>query len=151
MRLTVHDQDDLPEARLVEAGLDATNAAVVALRNVRPLIVLAREQGETVVGGAVGRTWGACCELRQLWVESRRGASPEAVVRRSRDADSRSNVVNRRSEDRFRAVRRRERPEHFEGRRADHAALDARSSFVDLQTGHCAAKLRGLVCSDSRR
>ena len=22
----------------------------------------------TVVGGAVGRTWGACCELRQLWV-----------------------------------------------------------------------------------
>jgi len=74
VRLTVHDKDDLPEAGLVEAGLDATNAAVVALRNVRPLIVLAREQGETVVGGAVGRTWGACCELRQLWVEdSHRG------------------------------------------------------------------------------
>ncbi len=68
LHLTVHDEDRLPEAALVEAGLDATNAAVAALRNVRPLLVFAREQGETVVGGAVGRTWGECCELRQLWV-----------------------------------------------------------------------------------
>jgi GNAT superfamily N-acetyltransferase len=68
VHLTVHDNDDLPEAALVEAGLDATNAAVAALRNVRPLVVFAREQAEDVVGGAVGRTWGECCELRQLWV-----------------------------------------------------------------------------------
>ena len=25
--------------------------------------------GGEVVGGAVGRTWGTCCELQQLWVE----------------------------------------------------------------------------------
>jgi GNAT superfamily N-acetyltransferase len=68
VNLTVHDDDGLPEAALIEAGLDATNAAVAALRNVRPLLVFAREQSETVVGGAVGRTWGECCELRQLWV-----------------------------------------------------------------------------------
>lgn len=68
MHLTVHDDDGLPEAALVEAGLDATNAAVAALRNVRPLVVFARDDAETVVGGAVGRTWGECCELRQLWV-----------------------------------------------------------------------------------
>ncbi|MFL6682402.1 MAG: GNAT family N-acetyltransferase [Burkholderiaceae bacterium] len=68
VHLTVHDADGLPEAALVGAGLDATNAAVAALRNVRPLVVFAREQAETVVGGALGRTWGECCELRQLWV-----------------------------------------------------------------------------------
>ena len=72
MHLTVHDSDGLPEADLVEAGLDATNAAVPALRNVRPLVVFAREQDEAVVGGAVGRTWGECGELRQLWVADRR-------------------------------------------------------------------------------
>lgn len=68
MHFTVHDEDGLPEAALVEAGLDAKNAAEAALRNVRPLVVFAREQAETVLGGAVGRTWGECCELRQLWV-----------------------------------------------------------------------------------
>ncbi len=70
VHLTVHDHDALPEAALVEAGLDATNAAIDALRNVRPLLVFAREPADTVIGGAVGRTWGACCELRQLWVAS---------------------------------------------------------------------------------
>jgi len=74
VNLTVHDDDGLPEAALVEAGLDATNAAVAALRNVRPLLVVAREQAETVIGGAIGRTCGECCELRQLWVaDSHRG------------------------------------------------------------------------------
>ncbi|MBW8779504.1 MAG: GNAT family N-acetyltransferase [Burkholderiales bacterium] len=68
MHLTVHDDDGLPEVSLVEAGLDATNAAVAALCNVRPLVVFARVQAEAVVGGALGRTWGECCELRQLWV-----------------------------------------------------------------------------------
>jgi N-acetylglutamate synthase-like GNAT family acetyltransferase len=30
---------------------------------------VARQQGE-VVGGAIGRTWGECCELQQLWVSA---------------------------------------------------------------------------------
>jgi GNAT superfamily N-acetyltransferase len=31
---------------------------------------LARLPDGTLVGGAVGRTWGSCCELLQLWVDA---------------------------------------------------------------------------------
>lgn len=56
MHLAFRDDDRLPEAALIEVGLDAANAAVAALRNVRPLLVLARERSEAVRGGALGRT-----------------------------------------------------------------------------------------------
>jgi N-acetylglutamate synthase-like GNAT family acetyltransferase len=35
----------------------------------RALHVLARMQDARVCGGAIGRTWGTCCELQQLWVQ----------------------------------------------------------------------------------
>ncbi len=37
--------------------------------NVQPLACFARRASGELVGGAVGRTWGTCCELQQLWVE----------------------------------------------------------------------------------
>ena len=66
---TVHD--DLPpqETRLVDDGLGTANDAAAPLHEVRPLSCFARTADRTVVGGAVGRTWGRCCELQQLWVE----------------------------------------------------------------------------------
>jgi GNAT superfamily N-acetyltransferase len=45
--LTVHDAPDVADARVVDQGLDDHNNA-----------------------NAVGRTWGACAELQQLWVRS---------------------------------------------------------------------------------
>ena len=33
-----------------------------------PLACFARSPAGDVIGGAVGRTWGECCELQQLWV-----------------------------------------------------------------------------------
>ncbi|CAD5373297.1 Acetyltransferase (GNAT) family protein [Rubrivivax sp. A210] len=67
-----------PEADLarVDAGLDAFNTAQPALRAVQPLTVLARDDGGPtaggeVIAGAVGRSWGRCCELLQLWVDAR--------------------------------------------------------------------------------
>lgn len=68
LHLTVHDDSAPAEAAIVDAGLDASNAEAAPLRNVQPLAVFAREPVGAVVGGAVGRTWGECCELRQLWV-----------------------------------------------------------------------------------
>jgi hypothetical protein len=32
--------------------------------------VIAQNPDGTVVGGAIGRTWGECCELQQLWVSA---------------------------------------------------------------------------------
>jgi ribosomal protein S18 acetylase RimI-like enzyme len=37
-----------------------------------PLACFARLPCGAVVGGAVGRTWGECCELQQLWVDEAR-------------------------------------------------------------------------------
>ena len=74
--------DAPPEDRLlaVDAGLERHNHAAAPLADVRPLAAFATDDSGAVVGGAVGRTWGKCCELQQLWV------APE---RRSRGVGSR--------------------------------------------------------------
>lgn len=58
-----------PEIALVDAGLSAFNDAAAPLHEVRSLACLARDGQGQVVGGAIGRRWGRCCELLQLWVE----------------------------------------------------------------------------------
>jgi ribosomal protein S18 acetylase RimI-like enzyme len=64
--------DDPPDAALatVDEGLERHNVAAAPLNDVKRLAALARDAEGRVVGGAVGRTWGRCCELLQLWVES---------------------------------------------------------------------------------
>ncbi|MBK6980713.1 MAG: GNAT family N-acetyltransferase [Betaproteobacteria bacterium] len=52
----------------VDAGLDEHNVRGAALHDVRPLHVIASDEDGRVIGGAIGRTWGKCCELQQLWV-----------------------------------------------------------------------------------
>lgn len=55
----------------VDTGLEAHNhAAAPMLSDVRQLAALATDESGQLVGGAVGRTWGRCCELLQLWVSS---------------------------------------------------------------------------------
>jgi GNAT superfamily N-acetyltransferase len=68
--LTVHDAPDVADARVVDQGLDDHNNANAPLHEVRPLGCFLRDAAGAVVGGAVGRTWGACAELQQLWVRS---------------------------------------------------------------------------------
>ena len=65
------DFDDPPKAAVlaVDSGLDLHNNAAAPLSDVRPLASLASDPAGQVVGGAVGRTWGRCCELLQLWVD----------------------------------------------------------------------------------
>jgi ribosomal protein S18 acetylase RimI-like enzyme len=53
---------------VVDAGLEQHNYTVAPLTEVRQLAAFAANHAGTVVGGAVGRTWGQCCELLQLWV-----------------------------------------------------------------------------------
>ena len=68
---TVHDLLPAEEAGLVDAGLDASNALAAPLQDVAPLSCFAHLPSGAVIGGAVGRTWGAsCCELQQLWVDA---------------------------------------------------------------------------------
>lgn len=57
------------ECALVDQGLGEFNEVAAPLHEVQPISCFVRSLSGQVVGGAVGRTWGACCELQQLWVE----------------------------------------------------------------------------------
>ena len=68
--ISVHD--DLPAAdkKVVDEGFDGYNEEAAPLHEVRWLSAFARLPSGQVVGGAIGRTWGECCELLELWVDA---------------------------------------------------------------------------------
>ncbi|MFO1324831.1 MAG: GNAT family N-acetyltransferase [Burkholderiales bacterium] len=68
LNFETHDSAPPDEARVVDAGLAEANLAAAPLDKVKALSCFARDASGAVVGGAVGRTWGECCELQQLWV-----------------------------------------------------------------------------------
>jgi ribosomal protein S18 acetylase RimI-like enzyme len=63
------DEIDERAAGVVDRGLGEFNASAAPLHAVQALACFARAPEGTVIGGVVGRTWGLCCELQQLWVE----------------------------------------------------------------------------------
>lgn len=65
------DEPSNAELALIDEGLERHNYAVAPLQDVRRLAALARNGEGRLLGGAVGRTWGRCCELLQLWVDRR--------------------------------------------------------------------------------
>jgi GNAT superfamily N-acetyltransferase len=85
--ITRHDELPSEEAALVDHGLDEANDAAAPLHEVRPLSCFARLPSGEVMGGAIGRRWGECCELQQLWVQpgQRRQGLGAALVRAFED------------------------------------------------------------------
>lgn len=67
---TVQDDPDAPLLEAVDTGLDAHNLAFPPLAQVRPLACGVQSGTGEWLGGAVGRSWGACVELQQLWVQA---------------------------------------------------------------------------------
>lgn len=67
--ITVHDDLPRDETQRVDDGLGQANDQAAPLHEVVPLSCFAKDESGAVLGGAVGRTWGGCCELQQLWVE----------------------------------------------------------------------------------
>ena len=79
----VHDAPAEADAAVIDAGLGDFNDTAAPLHLVQGLATFARD-GDVVIGGAVGRTWGTACELQQLWVRPehrRRGVAHELVAR----------------------------------------------------------------------
>ncbi len=66
--LTAHDACPGDAAAVIDTGLGDFNDAAAPLHEVRPLSCVARDSEGVVVGGAIGRRWGHCAELLQLWV-----------------------------------------------------------------------------------
>lgn len=69
-RFTFSVHDCVPEdaAAVIDSALGASNAAVAPLDKVRPISCVVRRENGEIVGGAIGRTWGLCCEIQQVWV-----------------------------------------------------------------------------------
>ena len=78
-----HDGHPPEACAFVDQGLGAFNAAAAPLHEVQAISCFARDVTGQVIGGAVGRRWGPCCELQQLWVEPshRRQGMGAALVR----------------------------------------------------------------------
>jgi GNAT superfamily N-acetyltransferase len=76
------DSPAVDDLATVDAGLELSNQAAADLSTVRPLACFARRSTGELIGGATARTWGDCCELRQLWVappHRRRGVGRHLV------------------------------------------------------------------------
>jgi ribosomal protein S18 acetylase RimI-like enzyme len=67
------EEIDEDAAGIVDRGLGEFNASAAPLHDVQALACFARTQEDSVIGsvigGVVGRSWGLCCELQQLWVD----------------------------------------------------------------------------------
>jgi ribosomal protein S18 acetylase RimI-like enzyme len=84
LAFTLHDNVPEEAGRIVDSGLGMFNEHAAPLHEVERLACFARKPSGELIGGAVGRTWGECCELQQLWVDSahrRRGIASELVAR----------------------------------------------------------------------
>jgi GNAT superfamily N-acetyltransferase len=68
-RLGITNAPAGPDHARVDEGLGQANEAAAPLGDVQPLAAFARNAHGQLLGGAVGRTWGACAELQQLWVQ----------------------------------------------------------------------------------
>jgi ribosomal protein S18 acetylase RimI-like enzyme len=90
--VTAHDEGPPDAVAAVDHGLSEANDAAAPLHEVRPLSCFARAESGQVIGGAVGRRWGKCCELQQLWVDPshrRNGIATKLV--RAFEAHARAN------------------------------------------------------------
>ncbi len=80
LSFVVHDVAPLDASQLIDAGLGAANEESAPIEDVRRLSCFAHLPGGEIVGGAIGRTWGSCCEIQQLWVE--RGHRRQGIATR---------------------------------------------------------------------
>ena len=68
--LTTIQNPSIADLKVIDDGIDEFNGAQPELSWVRPLSVVSKSCDGRVLAGAVGRTWGECCELQQLWVSA---------------------------------------------------------------------------------
>jgi len=70
-RLPVLDAPDREDLQFLEDRIDEENMARTGITDARLLTILVREQPDGIVAGLHGWTWGACCEIKTLWVHER--------------------------------------------------------------------------------
>ena len=83
LSFSVHGKVPSDLAAMVGAGLDGSNAAFAPLGDVEALASSVWLTDDKIIGGAIGRTWGLCCELQEVWVDlnyRRRGIARQLIA-----------------------------------------------------------------------
>jgi hypothetical protein len=57
------------DAATVDQSLDSFNRSAGGIASVRRLACFAGSPDGVLIGGAIARTWGQCCEFQHLWVD----------------------------------------------------------------------------------
>jgi ribosomal protein S18 acetylase RimI-like enzyme len=92
LTFTVHDEVPPDVRSAVNSRLYEANQAAARLDEIRGLSCVGRLATGEIVGGVVGRTWGLCCEVEQLWVHAeyrRRGVGTRLMRDLHRRAEGR--------------------------------------------------------------
>ena len=79
LRITVHSPASAEALAIVDSGLHEFNKQTRAVHDVKKLHVIATDDDGKVTGGAIGRSWGKCCELLELWVAPERRGRNEGT------------------------------------------------------------------------
>jgi GNAT superfamily N-acetyltransferase len=74
--------EDQPLLDEVDAGLGRFNDQAAPLHEVQSLACVAEAEDGSLIGGLLGRTWGACAEIQQLWIteDARKGGVGRALL-----------------------------------------------------------------------
>jgi GNAT superfamily N-acetyltransferase len=89
---TAHDFIPEDVASVIGSGLETANSASAPLHEVRPISCVARLTTGEIISGAIGRTWGLCCEIQQVWVHEayrRQGIGRQLIGELHRHAEER--------------------------------------------------------------
>ena len=62
------EEPSTADIEFLEERLYEFNVAATGIDNGKLLGVFVRDESHNIVAGAAGHTWGATCELRQVWV-----------------------------------------------------------------------------------
>ena len=90
--ITTHNEEDTELWRVVNDGLGEHNVSAAPLDEVQPLACAAHSPQGKIIGGVIGRTWGTCCEMLQLWVappQRRQGIGRQLVEQFHQQAEGR--------------------------------------------------------------
>lgn len=68
-KIKINTSENCNEIDVIENGLQNYNANASSINEVKPLNIIATGKDKQIYGGAIGRTWGECCELQQFWVD----------------------------------------------------------------------------------
>jgi N-acetylglutamate synthase-like GNAT family acetyltransferase len=69
--LPILETPDPRDVQYLEDRIDEYNVARTGIADVRLLAIILRDDGDRIMAGLYGWTWGRTCEVRTLWVHER--------------------------------------------------------------------------------